>query len=221
MLGDWWPIGSIVAWGSNTIPEGWLLANGAELSYTAEGGKYKPLFDVIGTLYGTGSTGGSFKLPDLRDRFIEGASSTHTLGTYVEASLPDHSHTFTGSSVTSGTNGSHSHTRGTMNFTSDKYHSFYGYGNGRNTTTWKGPFKYNYINNSIGGIGATGNGWHCNSWSFSAARCWSGSLSYTGNHSHTFTAKGTIGNASANQAVYGKSSTVQPKALFLNYIIRY
>lgn len=48
---------------------------------------------------------------------------------------------------------------------------------------------------------------------------WTGQTSTDGAHSHTATAAGTI--AGASNSVYGKSSTVQPKALFLNYIIRY
>lgn len=193
------------------------MANGAELSSTTEGGKYKALYDVIGSLYGTGSTGGSFKLPDLRDRFIEGASSTHTLGTYVEASLPDHSHTFTGTSVNTGSKNNHKHTRGTMEIVGQvSGRSF-----GRASVSATGALKSSYIGGNCSNSSWTGG--NSNSYiNFDTNNAtWTGELSYAGNHSHKFTAKGTIGNASDNQATYGKSSTVQPKALMLNYIIKY
>lgn len=105
-------------WPSDTLPTGsWLLCDGSSYSYTAQGGKYKALYDVIGTTFGEGSEGSSFKVPDLRQKFVEGASSDtgHTLGSYVAAGLPDHTHTFSGSSVTSGGNGKHTHTRGSLN----------------------------------------------------------------------------------------------------------
>lgn len=116
LIGNFWPTGAIVAWPSDDIPMGWLKCDGSEYSSTAENGKYAALYAIIGTLYGAGSSGDSFKLPDLRARFIEGASSTsgHTVGSYVAASLPDHTHTFTGSSVTSYSAGAHTHTKGTM-----------------------------------------------------------------------------------------------------------
>ncbi len=214
-------------WPSDTIPQGWLKCDGTAYSYTAEGGKYKALYDIIGTTFGEGTEGSTFKVPDMSNRFVEGASSTHPLGTYVEAGLPNHSHTFTGSNATSGTNGNHSHSRGTMDITGE-YKVYLGNTSGKYieghwhsesgafsvvngysstiATPWSNSYNNTTINSEL---------------TFTASNNWSGSLSYTGNHSHTFTAKGTIGNASANQAVYGKSSTVQPKALCLNYIIRY
>lgn len=222
-----YPTGMVIMWPSDTIPAGWLKCDGTAYSYTAEGGKYKALYDVIGTTYGEGTEGSSFKVPNMRDRFVEGVSSTHPLGTYVEAGLPNHSHTFTGSSVTSGTNGSHTHTRGTMEIegafnmnignTNGKYIDGHWHGesgafsvvNGY-TSTIATPPSNPYTTSTVNSV-----------LNFTASKNWSGSLSYAGNHSHTFTAKGTIGNASANQAVYGKSTTVQPKSMYLNYIIRY
>lgn len=97
---------------SDDIPEGWLLADGTAYSYTAQGGKYKALYDVIGTTFGEGTEGSSFKVPDMRKRFVEGASSDtgHTLGSYVAAGLPNHNHIFSGSSTnTDNTNLQHRH----------------------------------------------------------------------------------------------------------------
>lgn len=218
---SFYPTGMVIMWPSDTIPQGWLKCDGTAYSYTAEGGKYKALYDVIGTSFGTGTEGSSFKVPDMRDRFVEGASSTHAVGTYVEAGLPEHTHTFTGSSVTSNTNGAHSHTKNTLNVTG--YTDMYEYDNS-NGAPWKegtGCFSIaekSWLNWGTKFNSAT-SGYHYVY--FTASKTWAGSLSYQGNHSHTFTAKGTIDNASSDQAVYGKSSTVQPKSLCLNYIIKY
>lgn len=97
---------------SDDIPNGWLKCDGTAYSYTAQGGKYKALYDVIGTTFGEGTEGSSFKVPDMRKRFVEGASSDtgHTLGSYVAAGLPNHNHIFSGSSTdTDNTNLQHRH----------------------------------------------------------------------------------------------------------------
>lgn len=89
-----------------------MLADGSEYSFVEEDGKYKTLYDVIGTLYGTGSDANSFRVPDLRKKFVEGASGTtgRQLGNNIEAGVPDHNHTFTGSKVNTETvDLSHSH----------------------------------------------------------------------------------------------------------------
>lgn len=67
-----------------TIPAGYLLCNGVAVSRTS----YAALFGVISTLYGSGDGTTSFNLPDLRDRFLEGAG-TNALAAYLEAGLPN------------------------------------------------------------------------------------------------------------------------------------
>ena len=83
-LSDLMPTGVVLPFGGPTVPNGWLLANGAAISRTT----YANLFDKIGTTYGAGDGSTTFNLPDLRDRFIEGAGS-HALGTYLGAGLPN------------------------------------------------------------------------------------------------------------------------------------
>ncbi len=63
------PTGSIITFaGSSGLPADYLLCNGNTL-LTAD---YPTLFSIIGYTYG--GTGGSFNLPDLTDKFIQGAS---------------------------------------------------------------------------------------------------------------------------------------------------
>lgn len=216
---SWYPKGSIIMWPSDDIPEGWLKCDGTAYSYTADGGKYKSLFDVIGTTFGTGTEGSTFKVPDMTNRFVEGASSTsgHTLGSYVEAGIPNHTHTFTGTSVNTGSKNNHKHTRGTMEIVGQvNGRSF-----GRGSVTASGALKSSYIGGNCSNSSWSGGNKNTYIVFDTNNATWTGELSYAGNHSHKFTAKGTIGNASANQATYGKSTTVQPKALMVNYIIRY
>uniref|UniRef100_UPI003AB0811C phage tail protein n=1 Tax=Phascolarctobacterium succinatutens TaxID=626940 RepID=UPI003AB0811C len=76
------PTGSIIAFAGNTLPDGYLLCDGSQVSRTT----YKKLFDVIGTTYGAGDGKTTFTLPNLIDRFLEGSSAA---GKYREAGLPN------------------------------------------------------------------------------------------------------------------------------------
>lgn len=78
------PTGVILTFGGSTVPEGFLLCNGAAISRTT----YAKLFAAIGTLYGAGDGAQTFNLPNMRDRFAEGAG-TYSVGTAVEAGLPN------------------------------------------------------------------------------------------------------------------------------------
>ncbi len=59
--GDTLPIGTIVQFGSTTIPTNWLACDGSEVSRTT----YQDLFNTIGTTYGQGDGFSTFNLPDL------------------------------------------------------------------------------------------------------------------------------------------------------------
>ena len=64
------PAGTIIPFaGTSTVPDNFLLCNGALISRTA----YATLFAVIGTSYGTGDGSTTFALPDYRDRVLQGA----------------------------------------------------------------------------------------------------------------------------------------------------
>ncbi|MBO1350518.1 MAG: tail fiber protein [Hormoscilla sp. GUM202] len=70
------PIGTIMAYGGETKGsaastlqnQGWLVCDGQEFTIA----DYEKLYLTIGTYYGTASTPGKFKVPDLRGRFVRG-----------------------------------------------------------------------------------------------------------------------------------------------------
>lgn len=70
------PSGAIMPFARNSVPSGWLAANGAAVSRTT----YDDLFAAIGTTYGAGNGSTTFNLPDLRGYFVRG-SGTNTDGT--------------------------------------------------------------------------------------------------------------------------------------------
>jgi microcystin-dependent protein len=62
------PPGAMIAYAGAAAPDGWLLCDGTAVSRT----QYAALFAAIGTAYGTGDGVGTFRLPDLRGRFLRG-----------------------------------------------------------------------------------------------------------------------------------------------------
>lgn len=76
------PIGTIIAYAGNTIPENYLLCDGSVISRIT----YADLFSVIGTTYGEGDGSTTFNLPNLINKFIEGSQ---TSGTEIPAGLPN------------------------------------------------------------------------------------------------------------------------------------
>lgn len=77
------PIGCIIPFSGNTIPVGFLLCDGSEVSKIT----YADLYKVIADIYGVATDTSKFKLPDLRDKFVQGANGN--LGTSKEAGLPN------------------------------------------------------------------------------------------------------------------------------------
>ncbi|MCL4180534.1 MAG: tail fiber protein [Verrucomicrobia bacterium] len=68
------PPGTIVAFGGNTIPDGWELCDGRVIQ---RAGKYADLFTAIGTAWGSESVN-DFRLPDLRGYFLRGRADRQT-----------------------------------------------------------------------------------------------------------------------------------------------
>jgi microcystin-dependent protein len=62
------PPGTIVAYGGNATPSGWLLCNGSTVSRITN----SALYAAIGNNYGSGDGSTTFHLPDFRGRFLRG-----------------------------------------------------------------------------------------------------------------------------------------------------
>jgi microcystin-dependent protein len=61
-------VGTIMAWPTSTVPNGWLECYGQAISRTT----YSALFAAISTVYGVGDGTTTFNLPDMRGRAIAG-----------------------------------------------------------------------------------------------------------------------------------------------------
>ena len=68
------PIGTMIPYSSEVIPNGFLPCNGSEVSRT----EYKDLFAVIGTSYGAGDGSTTFNLPNKKGRISVGLDSSQT-----------------------------------------------------------------------------------------------------------------------------------------------
>lgn len=150
------PVGTVHAFAGVSAPNGWLLCNGQAVSRS----QYSRLFSVISTRYGGGDGWSTFNVPDMRDRFIEGANS-YNVGTPLSAGLPNITGTTQTNDDTSAVGGA---------FRVERQ-----FGTDSNATLY-----YQLINE----------------------------------YQVSF-------DASRSSAVYGRSSTVQPNALNMNFIIKY
>lgn len=65
------PVGTIIPFGGNTVPTGYLTCNGAAVSRTT----YADLFAVIGTTYGKGNGSTTFNLPNLGSNLVSDVAS--------------------------------------------------------------------------------------------------------------------------------------------------
>lgn len=70
-LSHFTPTGAVFWLASETVPEGFLLCDGSSVSRT----DYSLLFQAIGTAFGNDDDA-TFKLPDLRAKFVRGAGSS-------------------------------------------------------------------------------------------------------------------------------------------------
>lgn len=94
------PVGFIVfhsSYDGETVPTGWLVCDGKEVSKT----QYADLYSVIGDIFGEAEDNNSFVIPDLIDKFVQGST---TVGTEKEAGLPNITGTIAGDSGTSANN---------------------------------------------------------------------------------------------------------------------
>ncbi|MBB6478465.1 phage tail protein [Spirochaeta isovalerica] len=69
------PVGSIMPFAGDSIPDGWLLCDGAAVSRN----DYQRLFSVINIMYGEGDSSFTFNVPDLRGVFLRGAGQNGSM----------------------------------------------------------------------------------------------------------------------------------------------
>lgn len=104
---SWWratgseseaPPGTVIYVARNSLPLGYLKANGAAISRST----YSRLFAEIGTTFGAGNGSTTFNLPDLRGEFIRGfddgrgVDSGRVFGSSQSDDLKAHTHTAAG-----------------------------------------------------------------------------------------------------------------------------
>lgn len=78
------PTGAIMPFTGAVVPNGYLLADGTEVSKTT----YAFLYALIGDTYGTPEDNTKFKLPDFRNKTFWGGDTSNA-GTVKEAGLPN------------------------------------------------------------------------------------------------------------------------------------
>lgn len=83
------PTGAIMPFTGAVVPNGYLLADGTEVSKTT----YAFLYALIGDTYGTPEDNTKFKLPDFRNKTFWGGNTTN-VGTEKESALPNITGTF-------------------------------------------------------------------------------------------------------------------------------
>lgn len=79
------PTGMILPFLGTSVPEGYLLCNGANVSRTT----YANLFSVIGTKCGAGDGSTTFTLPNLHRKFAEFTTTLSEVGNSVAAGVPN------------------------------------------------------------------------------------------------------------------------------------
>ena len=114
--------------------------------------------------------------------------------------MPSHTHTFTGSSATTSSDGAHTHSRGSMNITG----TFRLIGDSANAgidAPATGSGCITPINGTSSGSNVAASNWGCGQgFDFNAANNWTGSTSSNGAHTHTLTAKGTNASTGGGQS---------------------
>lgn len=208
------PVGMIVPFAGSAAPDGWLLCDGSEYAWFQNGAatKYYDLYEVIKGKYGL--NGEFFSVPDFRGKFLEGASTTsgHQLYNNVNAGLPNNTHTFTGTRTTT-ENGTPSLTFSGTKATGWWQETAHGC---TVDSSGDGTIFTRANTSHTGNASCAGGKLERFDWTYTPAGTISG-----GSHQHYYTPSGTIGKASANNSLYGASTTVQPASACINYIIKY
>lgn len=182
------PVGTILPFAGSTAPTGWVLCRGQAIP---RGGVNQPLFDLIGTTYGSGNGTTTFQVPNLGGRVPVGVDAGQTEFSVVAATggnkaTQTHTHTIEGAGAhghSFASDGTHGH-----GFTNDGAHS-----HGGATGTHGG---YSYISNVDTTSTAQGGGQQPGIRSFS---------NLVVGHSHTISSDGSHGHSFAAAANHGHS----------------
>jgi microcystin-dependent protein len=233
--------GEIQMWTDTTEPEGWLVADGSEVSRTT----YAALFATIGTTYGEGNGTTTFNLPDFRGKVAAGFDTAQTefnaLGktggaktvTLTEAQMPSHTHVQNahGHTGTAASGGAHGHTASTSTSTThghtgsaaaDAGHAHNSrYDGSRGETTTRSPFKDANARqqNNAQWSGAAGDHGHTGSITSGGAHTHALTVQAAADHAHTV----TINDATATNQNAGSGEghpNLQPY-IVVNYVIKY
>ena len=199
--------GMIIPFAGTTSPEGWLLLNGSTFSSS----EYPELYSIIG----------STTLPDLRNKYLLGVTSSESLKT--TGGNVGHSHT--ASYATSGSSNSDTLNHGHgANYsgadTQNTYHEHSGY---YNSSIYGGSTFGNFVFGNQGNMTAGDHSHNGGAYSFSYG-------SNNGTHSHGFNSvvsnntnpsHSHVFNPSSNQSTVGSTaSSVLPLTKYINFIIK-
>ena len=188
------PTGSIVMWTTTAAPSDWLFCDGSAYSYNT--------YPALGALLG-GSPGGSFNVPDLRDRFISGSATisaaSNNTGTFAPNTANIHTHTTDiahahADTFAVSTHGDHTHTTNPA------------------ATTSGTPSAVTISITTTGGATA-GAGTHTHSTDIAAT------ASGAENTNLTHTVTGGVTSLGAT-SVTSSNGSLLPKAALLNFIIK-
>lgn len=224
-----------------SLPEGWVLADGRELSRST----YSGLYAVIGTTFGEGNGATTFNVPNLVDRVIVGAGDEYAEGDtgglaeviLTLAQLPPHDHGgesgFGGGhdhDGASSTDGSHNHS---LTASSNGSHSHGGYtayaGSHTHTVDFQSitstaSFGWNMRNGTSSGTTSvtsesSGSHSHTASVSTNGDHSHDGTTNSSGTHSHDLDTDGEHSHT-LTSAGGGEAHNNLPPFLALNFAIK-
>lgn len=216
------PVGSLTAYAGSSVPSGWLLCAGQEVSRTT----YAALDSVIGTTYGayTNGSGGAgtthMRLPDLRGRSIFGKDDMNgTAASRVTNAVSGITGTTLGSAGGDQRLHSHTHIQNAHTHTQDAHnHTQNSHGHTINdpghthSVSWLNNINVGVFTGTFGAIGSNTSG-NVNS---NTTGISINSQTAT-NQSATATNQNTT---ATNQTTGAGASENMPPSIILNYIIK-